>query len=173
MNCGVAGFILGPVVLVAGRVRQDLPYRHFVAAGQAGNILAHRVIELELSLLLQDENRSRGELLGDRADGVAHVRRGKLIGVDMGASVRMGKHELSALHYDDRCGGNAALLHHAGGNAVDPRLQRRIDGVDSLCAQARRGNACSQCNGEADSERGFQHGPQYSAAKGHRCHAIA
>jgi hypothetical protein len=48
----------------------------FVAAREAGNVLADRIVERELAFLLQQQNGGGGELLGDRADGVAHLRRG-------------------------------------------------------------------------------------------------
>ena len=67
--------VLGPVVLIAGGVGEDLADGDFVAAGEAGDVLADRVVEGELAFCLEEQDGGGGELLGDGADGVAHVRR--------------------------------------------------------------------------------------------------
>ena len=55
--------ILGPVVLVARCVRENLPYSDLVAARQAGNILADGIVQAQLAVFLQHQNRRRCELL--------------------------------------------------------------------------------------------------------------
>ena len=88
MYCGVDGLhhrrhqvVFGPVVLVAGSVREDLADCDFVAAREIGHVFADGIVERELALLLEKEDGRGSELLGDGADGVAHVGRGGLIGM--------------------------------------------------------------------------------------------
>ena len=92
--------VFGPVVLVAGSVRENLADGDFVALGEAGNVLANRVVERELALFLKQQNGSRGELLGDGANGIAHLRRGRGSRVETGQTVGVGVGKLAML--DDR-----------------------------------------------------------------------
>ena len=45
--------VLGPVVLVAGGVREDLADGDLVAAGEAGDVLADRVVDGDFFLVLE------------------------------------------------------------------------------------------------------------------------
>ena len=71
------GVVLGVVVLIAGGVGEDLADGDLIAAGEAGKVFTHRIVELELALLLEHEQGGGGELLGDGADRVAHLGRGR------------------------------------------------------------------------------------------------
>ena len=114
--------VLGPVVLVAGGVGEDLADGDLVAAREAGNVFAHRVVERELALFLEEQNGGGGELLGDRPDGVAHLRRGGHggSGAEPGArAVGVGVDQLAVLDDGHRGRRNAGLLQNLGGDAVD------------------------------------------------------
>ena len=87
---------------------------------------------LELALLLEKEDGGGSELLGDGADGIAHVGRGGLIRADVREAVGMRVDELAAFDDGDGCRGNSALLHDAGGDLIDAGFERWIDGVDCL-----------------------------------------
>ncbi len=63
--------VLRPEVTIARCVAQELADRHLVGVGQPGEIVADRVVERKLALVRQHQDRSRGELLGDRRDRVA------------------------------------------------------------------------------------------------------
>ena len=47
-----------------------------IAASEAGDVFADGIVQVELALFLQHEDGGGSELLGDGADGVAHVGRG-------------------------------------------------------------------------------------------------
>ena len=80
--------------------------------------------------------RGGGELLGDGADGVAHLRRGgKGWGCGGGeacVAVGVGVDELAVLDDGDGGGGNAGLLEDLRGDAVDAGAEGWVDGADGL-----------------------------------------
>ena len=121
--------VLRRVILVPRGVRQNLPDRYFAAARQAGNIFAHRVIQAELALFLQQQDCRRRELLRDRPDRIAHVGRGCLVGIKLRVAVGMRVHQHSTLHDGNRRGRDAPLLHHVLRNSVDTVAQRWVDSV--------------------------------------------
>ncbi len=82
--------VLGPVVLVAGGVRQQLADGDFVGPGEIGEVLGHLVVERELPLLLEQQHRRGGELLADRADAVAHLGGGGGLRLQLGVAVGLG-----------------------------------------------------------------------------------
>ncbi len=113
-----------------------VPNGHFVAAGQAGDIFAHRIVEREFAFFLKQQDRRRGELLGDGANGVAHLGRGCEGGGgccgEASAAVSVRVDQLAALDHGQRCGGNAGLVENLLGNAVDAILQGRVERVNRL-----------------------------------------
>ena len=137
--------VLGPVVLVAGGVGEDFADGDFVAAGEAGNVFADRVVERELAFFLEQQNGRGGELLGDGADGVAHRRRGGTAGrVAVGrrrAAVGMGVDELAVLDDGNGGGGNAGLLENLRWRCDRCGLEGGVDGVDGLSLQGLRPRA--------------------------------
>ena len=119
--------VLGPVVLIAGGVRENLADCDFVAAGEAGDVLADRVVEGEFFLLLEHEDCGGRELLGDGADGIAHGGRGG----DGGSGVRceareavgVGVNELAVLDDGDGGGRDAGGFEDLRGDAIDTRAE--------------------------------------------------
>ena len=65
--------VLRPVILVAGRMRQDLADRHLVPASQPRDVARDGITEGEFPLLRQQHDRGRRELLAHRPDGISHV----------------------------------------------------------------------------------------------------
>ena len=55
--------VLGPVILIAGGVGENLADGHFIAVREAGNIFSDGIVEREFSLLLEQQNGCRSELL--------------------------------------------------------------------------------------------------------------
>ncbi len=90
----------------------------------------------QLALLLQKQNRRRRELLGNRSDGVAHLRRGRngrgRCRSHARTAVGVGVDELAMLHHCDRGRRHARGFEHLRGDAVHLAAQRGIDGVDGL-----------------------------------------
>ncbi len=124
--------VFGPVVLVAGGVGENLADGDFVAAGEAGDVFADRVVEGEFALLLQEQDGRGGELLGDGADGVAHVGRGGDGRIETRVAVGVGVNQLAAFDDGDGCGGDAGLLEDVVRDAVDAGFQGGVEGVDGL-----------------------------------------
>ena len=64
--------VLWPVVLIAGRHRQQLANRDIPRAGERRHPPPHLVVERQLAPLSQQQHGRRRELLAHRADAVAH-----------------------------------------------------------------------------------------------------
>ena len=115
---------------------EDLADGHFAAAGKAGDVLADCVVKGELAVFLEQQDGGGGELLGDGADGVAHLGRGGDggggWGGETGAAVGVGVDELAGLNHGDRGGGDAGLFENLGGDAVDSILEGGIERFDRL-----------------------------------------
>ena len=54
--------VFGPVVLVAGGVRENFADGHLIASREAGNVFADRIVNAQFALFLQKQNRRRREL---------------------------------------------------------------------------------------------------------------
>jgi len=82
-------------------VGEDLADGDFVAAGEAGDVLADRVVEGELAFCLEEQDGGGGELLGDGAEwsNASEAWRGRRVswGGEAGAAVGVGVDELAAL----------------------------------------------------------------------------
>src|SRR6185369_5123083 len=63
--------VLRPEVLVAGGVREKHANSYVIPAREAGDVSRNWIVEAEFSFLLENERGDGGELLADRADGVA------------------------------------------------------------------------------------------------------
>src|SRR3546814_3143483 len=65
--------ILRPVILEARGVAEKLADRDLIPLRDAGDVSGDRVIERELALILEQQQRGGGELLRDRSDLIGHV----------------------------------------------------------------------------------------------------
>jgi hypothetical protein len=113
----VIGFSIA-AKLQARRVAEQLADGDLIAIGDAGQPLGHRVIEAEFAVILQHQDRSGGELLGDRGDlirGVAARRRDRL-GL---FAIGFGQHDLAVAHDRDRCRRHAVARQRVGDDRVD------------------------------------------------------
>ena len=110
----------------------------FVAAGQAGNVLADWVVERELALLLQQQDGGGGELLGDGPDGVAHVGGGGSWRIETRFAVCMCVDQLATFDDGDGCGGDAGLFEDVVRDFIDARFQGRVEVVDGLRMKVER-----------------------------------
>ena len=117
--------ILRPEVLITGGVREDLANGDLIAVGQTGDVLRDRIVERELALFRQQEDCGCGELLADRADAVAHLRRGRCVRIELSGTVGLDVGDLSILNDGDGRGGNAGGLQHLIGDVVDAGAQLR------------------------------------------------
>ena len=64
-----------------------------VSLGESGDVFGDGVVEGELALFLKEEDGGGGELLGDGADGVAHLGGGGDVRVKVGEAVGVGVDE--------------------------------------------------------------------------------
>ena len=88
----------------------------------------------------------RRELLADRADAVRHRRSRLQRRFQPSLAVGLGVSKFPVFHYGQRCAGNARLLHHFAGNAVDFRFlvgseRRRGLGFESQLAVSVKSNS--------------------------------
>jgi hypothetical protein len=74
---------------------------------EAGDIPAHRRVQIEFSFERQAYHRRRGEHLGSRAQAEKHIGRQWSAGIHAGKAVSMGENYLIAQHY---CHGRAGSL---------------------------------------------------------------
>ena len=111
----------------------DLKFvRSLIAARQARHIMPNWFVEAQLALFPQQQHGRRRELLRDRADGVAHVRSRRHVGIDMRLAIRMRVSQLAALDHCDRGRRNASLLHYLFGDAIDATTLHTVDGIHRL-----------------------------------------
>jgi hypothetical protein len=105
--------------LVAGGVGEEVQDFDVVGAGEFGEIFADGILEGELALLLQDEDRGRGELLGDAADGVSHGGFGGDGRGDAREAEGVGVNDVVILDDADGGGGNAGVGENLLGDGGD------------------------------------------------------
>ena len=111
--------VLRPEVLIARRHRQQLAQRDLVGARQIGKPPRDRVVERDLPVFSEQQNRRRRELLADRADAVAHVRRGRDDRVERCAAVGIHIREFPVADDGHRSARRTRGLQDIGGGLVD------------------------------------------------------
>ena len=105
---------------------EELPDRHLVSAGEAGDKLRDVIVEGELSLLLKEQNPRRGELLADGPDRVAHVGSRGSARLELRRAVRVRVRDSPVSDYGDRRARNSGRLQHLHRDGIDVRSERRV-----------------------------------------------
>jgi hypothetical protein len=138
------GVVVGrrEVGLEAGRVRQEVVQRdgRFVG-GNGGNVAGQGVLDVQLAVHLQTQDRGGRELLGDRADRVDDIGRHRQPALAVGEAVALAQQDLAAAGHEHRAG-------VAG---------RGEPGVGLAADLARDDNGRGLREGGAVRERGEQH----------------
>ena len=124
-----------------------------IAVGQAGDVLRDRIVERELALFGQQEDCGCGELLADRADAVAHLRRGRRVRIELSGAVGLDVGDLSILNDGDGRGGNAGGLQHLIGDVVDAGAQLRRERRLGLRRKQRHGEQEKESAGQCGVRR--------------------
>ncbi len=116
---GGDGVVLGRVVLITGGVGEEIDDANFRGASEFGEILADRVVERELALLLEEQNSGSGELLGDGADGVGHRGLGLNRWIDAREAEGLGVDDLAILNDADGGRGHSGVGEDLFGEGSD------------------------------------------------------
>jgi len=111
--------VLRPEILVAGCHREDLANGDVTRAREVGQPSDDFVIERELSFFGEEDQRGGGELLADRADRIAHLRRCRQLRLEVGNAVRVRVDDLAVADCGHRGAGRAGLGQDVGGGFVD------------------------------------------------------
>ena len=127
--------ILRPIIADAGRMRQQRADARSSRRAQPGNPFAGRIVDRYLVRFLQQQKRGRGELLADRAHGVAHRRRRRPLRSELRPTVGLCVHDRGIAHQGDR------RRRHAG--ARKDRVHRRVGArTQGLIRRWHRGGRC-------------------------------
>lgn len=100
---------------------EQLAQRDAVAAGHAGEVSGDRVVEAELALVLQQQHRRGGELLGDGRDLIGQPRVGGTAAFAL-LAIGLGQHDPPPAHDRDLGGGDARVGQRIADDLVDLRL---------------------------------------------------
>src|SRR5581483_8738792 len=111
--------VLRSEVLVAGGHGHEVAEGDFVGAGEVGEVLGDGVVDGELAALLQQKDGVGGELLGDAADGIRHVRRGGPGRRDVGEAEGVRVDDALIFNDGDGGGGDAGVVQGLGGDVGD------------------------------------------------------
>ena len=126
LDAGRAGHFGGDVVLrpevpEARGMAERLAYGDAVRLGEVGEEAGDVIVQTELALLLQLQDRRGGEFLGDAVNGVARLGGRRLVR-QAGRSIRLGVGQLAAAHHSDGNRGRAGLGQPFADAGVDLRL---------------------------------------------------
>jgi hypothetical protein len=120
--------VLRPIVLQARCVAEQLAQRDAVAAADPRKPFCHLVVEAELALVLEQEERHGGELLGVGGDLVGQVG-ARLRNGRRGAAIGLGEDDPAVTNQRDRGRRDPRLGERAGDQRIDPRLLGGRDGL--------------------------------------------
>ena len=132
------------VALDAGGVCQEVLDRDHVPLGRvAGQVLLDRILERELPVLRQHQDRCGRELLRDRPEPEDHVRLERHAEFQVGHAVRLPEDGASVLDHDDGGAGTVGLKRS---------LEKRVDGGGRGCCPGRGGGGRGRGRGEQECE---------------------
>ena len=107
------------VIAIPGQMAAEVLERDVLRAGEAREVFRDRVVDRELSLLLEHEQRAAGELLCDGADGEHRARRDGRARGDVRDAVAAREHDLAVLHDPDGHADDVLVGDVAANDAVD------------------------------------------------------